>query len=174
MGSRVGLPVAALIAATMSLGLASTAHADSRGYCDAYARDVADRRTNGGADVLVGTLGGALTGAFIGGIIDGGEGAGKGAIVGGAGGTLLGAGATSEKYQRTYDRAFASCMADYAVEAEEEDDDEPAPAAAPVRKRASVDRGDAWAAACAARYRSFDRKTGRYKSYSGRYKTCRL
>jgi hypothetical protein len=151
---------------------ASAAYADSRGYCDAYARDVAERRTNGGADVLVGTLGGALTGAFIGGLIDRGEGAGKGAIIGGVGGTLIGAGAASEKYQRTYERAFARCMADYAVE---EDDDDEAPAA-PVRraKRKAVDRGDAWAAACAARYRSFDRKTGRYKSYSGVYKTCRL
>lgn len=149
---------------------ASAAHADSRDYCEAYARDVADRRTNGGADVLVGTVGGALTGALIGGLIDKGEGAGKGAIIGGVGGTLIGAGATSEKYQRTYDRAFARCMADYAVE----DDDDDEPPAAPVRRAKSRDRGDAWAAACAARYRSFDRKTGKYKSYSGQYKTCRL
>jgi uncharacterized protein YcfJ len=154
---------------------ASAAYADSRGYCEAYARDVAERRTNGGADVLVGTLGGALTGAFIGGLIDKGEGAGKGAIIGGVSGTVLGAGAASEKYKQTYERAYSRCMADYAVEAEDDDDDDDAPAA-PVRraKRKSVDRGDAWAANCAARYRSFDRKTGRYKSYSGKYKTCRL
>jgi uncharacterized protein YcfJ len=151
---------------------ASSAYADSRGYCEAYARDVAERRTNGGADVLIGTLGGALTGAFIGGLIDNGEGAGKGAIIGGVGGTVIGAGATSEKYRETYDRAYSRCMADYAVEQDDEDDDD-APAA-PVRRAKSRDRGDAWAASCAARYRSFDRKTGKYKSYSGAYKTCRL
>jgi uncharacterized protein YcfJ len=153
---------------------ASTAYADSRGYCDAYARDVAERRTNGGADVLVGTIGGALTGAFIGGLIDDGEGAGKGAIIGGVGGTVIGAGVTGERYRETYDRAFSRCMADYAVEEDDDDDDDPP--AAPVRraKRKAVDRGDAWAASCAARYRSFDRKTGKYKSYSGKYKTCRL
>ena len=102
MGVAMALAVAA--------GFAGTASAGPRAYCDSYARDVAHRKTNGGADVLVGTIGGALGGALIGGLIDHGRGAGRGALIGGVGGTLVGAGVTSDRYRRAYDNAFERCM----------------------------------------------------------------
>src|SRR5437870_4354417 len=105
--------VGAAMALAVTVGFTGTASAGPRVYCDSYARDVAHRKTNGGADVLVGTVGGALGGALIGGLIDHGRGAGRGAIIGGVGGTLLGAGVTSDRYRRSYDNAFARCMDNY-------------------------------------------------------------
>jgi hypothetical protein len=154
---------AALAVAVMA-GFAGQASAGLREYCDSYARDVAHRKTNGGADVLVGTIGGALTGALVGGLIDRGEGAGKGAIIGGVGGTLLGAGVTSDRYKRAYANAYERCVDNYEgqrarYESAEDDDD-----------------GDkrSWTKACARKYRSFNPQTGKYKSLSGKWRPCRL
>lgn len=156
MGAALALAVAA--------GFAGTASAGLRDYCDSYARDVAHRKTNGGADVLVGTIGGALGGALIGGLIDRGEGAGKGAIIGGVGGTLLGAGVTSDRYKRAYANAFERCMDNYEGQR--------------VRQQAANDDDDgsgrSWSKACARKYRSFDPQTGKYKAMSGKWKPCRL
>ena len=149
--------VAMLLAVTA--GFAGTASAGPRAYCDSYARDVAHRKTNGGADVLVGTIGGALGGALIGGLIDHGRGAGRGAIIGGVGGTLLGAGVTSDRYRRAYDNAFERCMDNYEGQ----------------RVQAVDEEGDrSWTKACARKYRSFDPQTGKYKSESGKWRPCRL
>ncbi|MGE0240872.1 MAG: BA14K family protein [Parvibaculaceae bacterium] len=151
---------AALAAAVMA-GFAGQASAGPRQYCDSYARDVAHRKTNGGADVLVGTIGGALTGALVGGLIDRGEGAGKGAIIGGVGGTLLGAGVTSDRHRRAYANAYERCMDNYEGQR--------------VRHQA-VDEGGgrSWTKACARKYRSFNPQTGKYKTASGKWKPCRL
>ncbi len=152
--------VGVAMALTVAAGFAGTASAGPRADCDSYARDVAHRKTNGGADVLVGTIGGALGGALIGGLVDHGRGAGRGAIIGGVGGTLLGAGVTSDRYRRAYDNAFARCMDNYEGQ----------------RARV-VDEGDggpSWTKACARKYRSFDPQTGKYKSTSGQWKPCRL
>jgi uncharacterized protein YcfJ len=159
----------AALAMAVTAGLAGTASAGPRAYCDSYARDVAHRKTNGGADVLVGTIGGAIGGALIGGLIDRGEGAGKGAIIGGVGGTLLGAGVTSDRYRRAYSNAFERCMDNYEGQ--------------PVRYKA-IDKvkevekaelvADSRTAACARKYRSYDPKIGKYKSGSGRMRPCRL
>ena len=155
---------AALAVAVMA-GFAGQASAGLREYCDSYARDVAHRKTNGGGDVLVGTIGGALTGALIGGLIDRGEGAGKGAIIGGVGGTLVGAGVTSQRYRRAYDNAFARCMDNY--EGQEIRDEEP--------EEVKVETAAASRAkACARKYRSYDAKTDKYKSLSGTMRPCRL
>lgn len=151
------------MAAAVTIGLAETASAGPRAYCDSYARDVAHRKTNGGADVLVGTIGGALGGALIGGLIDRGRGAGRGAIIGGVGGTLLGAGVTSDRYRRAYDNAFERCMDNYEGQR--------------VRYQASdeLDSGNrSWTRACARKYRSFNPQTGKYKTESGKWRTCRL
>ena len=154
--------VGAALAITVMAGLTGQASAGPRQYCDSYARDVAHRKTNGGADVLVGTIGGAVTGAVIGGLIDRGEGAGKGAIIGGVGGTLLGAGVTSDRYKRAYANAYERCIDNYEgqrVQAAEEKDD---------------GGGQSWTKACARKYRSFDAQTGKYKAMSGKWKPCRL
>lgn len=150
------LGLAAAIAAT---GFAGPASAQSRGYCDGYARDMADRSTGAG-DVLAGTIGGALTGALIGGAIDGGEGAGKGAIIGGVGGTVLGGGGAQAKWRRVYDRAFYDCMSQRRAQ--------------PVYNRGFKPGSKAWYAACADRYRSFNPDTGLYLANSGNWRPCRL
>lgn len=158
----------AVVALTVTAGFAGTASAGLRDYCDSYARDVAHRKTNGGADVLVGTIGGALSGALIGGLIDRGEGAGKGAIIGGVGGTLLGAGVTSDRYKRAYANAFERCMDNYEgqrIRQQAVNDDDADDAAA---------SGRSWSKACARKYRSFDPQTGKYKAMSGKWKPCRL
>ena len=165
---------AALAAAVMA-GFAGQASADLREYCDSYARDVAHRKTNGGADVLAGTIGGAVTGAVIGGLIDRGEGAGKGAIIGGVGGTLLGAGVTSDRYKRAYANAYERCMDNYEgqrirVEAAQKGDDKDET----VAEADSGSSGRSWSKACARKYRSFDPQTGKYKSNSGKWRPCRL
>ena len=158
--------VGVAMAFAVTAGFAGTASAGPRGYCDSYARDVAHRKTNGGADVLVGTIGGALGGALIGGLIDNGRGAGRGAIIGGVGGTVLGAGVTSDRYRRAYDNAFERCMDNYEGQrvryqaADEADENEQG--------------GRSWTRACARKYRSFNAQTGKYKSESGKWRPCRL
>lgn len=177
--------VGAAMALAVTAGFTGTASASPRAYCDSYARDVAHRRTNGGADVLVGTIGGALGGALIGGLIDNGRGAGRGAIIGGVGGTVLGAGVTSDRYRRSYDNAFARCMDNY--QGQRVDDPAAANAgqvrAKPVQVAAKPVQvaeekpkmdSDSRTQACARKYRSYDPKIGKYKSGSGKMRPCRL
>jgi hypothetical protein len=146
-------------------GLASEAEAGRRAYCDAYARDVANSRVSGG-DVLAGTIGGVIGGAFLGAVIDGKEGAGKGAIIGGVGGTVLGVAGADSKWHRVYRKAYADCMDMY----------EPRPIVyrKPPPKPAGplVPGSEAWNDYCAAKYTSFDRKTGLYTAKSGKQRTC--
>ena len=144
------------LAAAIVIAGSSAAFADARGYCDAYARDVADRKSGAG-DVLAGTVGGALAGAFLGAVIDKGEGAGKGAIIGGGAGTILGLGLSQESRKKTYRKAFARCMDQYEAQ--------------PVR--ATQNRNADWLDYCAAKYRSFNPRTGLYKAGSGRWRPCR-
>ena len=160
--------VAMVLAVTA--GFAGTASAGPRAYCDSYARDVAHRRTNGGADVLVGTIGGALGGALIGGLIDHGRGAGRGAIIGGVGGTLLGAGVTSDRYRRSYDNAFARCMDNYEGQRVRY---QAAEKPVQVAEKPELD-SNSRAQACARKYRSFNPQTGKYMSESGKMRPCRL
>ena len=155
------------MALAVTSAFADTASAGPRAYCDSYARDVAHRKTNGGADVLVGTIGGALGGALIGGLIDHGRGAGRGALIGGVGGTLVGAGVTSDRYRRAYANAFDRCMDNYEGQR--------------VRYQAAdnTDAADetdnrSWTKACARKYRSFNPQTGKYKAGSGKWRPCRL
>jgi len=151
-------------------GLASEAQAGRRAYCDAYARDVANSRVSGG-DILAGTIGGAIGGALLGAAIDGKEGARKGALIGGIGGTVVGAAGADNKWHRVYRKAYADCMDMY----------EPRPVVykktvykKPVpRPAGSLEEGsEAWNDYCAAKYTSFDRKTGLYTGKSGKQRTC--
>ena len=86
------------------------AEAKSKSYCREWARDVADKRANGG-DVVAGAVIGAIGGALIGGAIDGGSGAGKGALIGGAGGAVVTGATTNDRWERIYRRAYADCRA---------------------------------------------------------------
>ncbi len=149
--------MAAAMVVTIMAGFVGQASAGPRQYCDSYARDVANHETNGGADVLVGTIGGALGGALIGGLIDNGRGAGRGAIIGGVGGTVLGAGVTSDRYKRAYAYAYDRCMDNY------------------ENQRTGYDSGGrSWNKACARKYASFNPETGKYRTSSGKWKPCRL
>ncbi len=103
-----------LLAATLSTALALGTFATpsyarySVSYCKAYARDVANHKAPA-AGVLVGTAAGAVGGLILGKIIGGKNSGAIGAI---AGGTLGAAGsgiATSKKWHRTYDKAYAYC-----------------------------------------------------------------
>jgi hypothetical protein len=137
------------------------ASANRSGYCNSYARDVANSNAGAG-DVLAGTVGGALGGAIIGGIIDNGRGAGRGAAIGAVGGTVVGAAATNDKWHRIYNRAYNDCMASNAV------------ARQPAYTGGAPRPGTrAWYDYCAAKYRSFNPQTGTYTAYSGKSYPCR-
>jgi uncharacterized protein YcfJ len=152
--------IGAALALTVLAGFVGQASAGPRQYCDSYAHDVANRETNGGADVLAGTVGGAVGGAIIGGLIGGnGRSAGTGAIIGGVGGTVLGAGVTSDRYKRAYNYAYNRCMDNYESRA---------------GYRSYDDGGRSWTKACARKYRNFDPQTGKYRTASGQWKPCRL
>jgi uncharacterized protein YcfJ len=149
--------IGAAMAVAVMAGFVAQASAGPRQYCDSYAHDVANRETNGGADVLVGTIGGAVGGAIIGGLIGHGKGAGTGAIIGGVGGTVVGAGVTSDRYKRAYAYAYERCMDNY------------------ESQRTGYDAGGrSWTKACARKYRNFDPQTGKYRTASGQWKPCRL
>jgi uncharacterized protein YcfJ len=156
IGSRILMALGA--ASILMTASAGSALADRRGYCDAYARDVAARKAGAG-DVIAGTIGGAITGAIVGGLIDKGEGAGKGAIIGGAGGTLLGAGITSDQRRKAYRKAYTRCMEQYEPE--------------PVRVRARASANEDWLDYCASKYRSFNPRTGMYRTNSGKLRRCK-
>jgi hypothetical protein len=180
--------VAALAVAVMTGG----ATAGVREYCASYARDVAHRKTDG--EVSVGTTGGTSSGALLGG---------RAAI----GGTILGAGATGDRYKRAYTNAFEHCVANYEGQrmpdataenkvadtkvadtkvadtkvAENKVTETKAPAVSKVTKTKvalAVEKveasGPSWAEACARKYRSWDPQKGKYKSYSGQWRPCRL
>jgi uncharacterized protein YcfJ len=119
-----------------------------------------------GGDILAGTIGGAIGGALLGAAIDGKEGARKGALIGGIGGTVVGAAGADNKWHRVYRKAYADCMDMY----------EPRPIVykkpAPRATGSLVPGSEAWNDYCAAKYTSFDRKTGLYTGKSGKQRTC--
>ncbi len=191
----------AALALTLMAGFAGQASAGLREYCASYARDVANRKTNGGADALVGTIGEAL------------------------GGTVLGAGVASNRYKRVYANAYDRCVANYEgtrepdataqaeapeqkitgkkvaasettenevitsevtekkVAASEATDKKVAAskvtekkvaASVPVKKNVAANDALNKDKACARKYRSYDPQVGKYKSYGGKWRPCRL
>ena len=155
------LVYAAAFATAFALADMTPAAAQSAHYCDSKARAYADRRVRG-SGVVGGAIGGAVTGAIIGGIIDGGKGAGRGAAIGGGVGAVGGAINEGHAWQAAYDRAYHRCM----TAAHR-------PARATAGHRRPRPWTDAWFDYCAAKYRSFDPETGRYRTYSGKYRMCR-
>jgi hypothetical protein len=158
-----------LLPAVLLAGLADSAQAGRQSYCDAYARDVANARVSGG-EILAGTIGGAVTGAFLGAVIDGKEGAGKGAIIGGAGGTVIGAVSADGKWHRVYRLAYADCIDLYEPRPVSYEKPVAKPAAKPAAK---LELGsEEWINYCESKYNSFDRKTGMYTALSGKHRPC--
>jgi hypothetical protein len=87
--------MAVALALAVMAGFVGQAAAGLREYCDSYARDVANRKTNGGA---------GTTGGVSGGLVGHGNNVGS---------TVLGAGITSDRYKRVYTNAFERCVNNY-------------------------------------------------------------
>lgn len=101
--------VVAALVASMALGTFSVpSQARSRGYCDAYARDVANHRA-GAQQVVGGAVVGALLGAGVGAILGGHHAVRDGAIIGGVGGTVGGGVYANKKWRKVYNRTYADC-----------------------------------------------------------------
>lgn len=127
-------------------------------YCDDYA--YSEARNSGRGRVLGGAAAGAAAGAIIGGIIGNGRGAGIGAAAGAATGAAGGAASKDIRRSRVYEQAYADCMAASRTRA-------------PTRARGGYEPWSAaWYDDCSARYRSFNRRTGYYTTYSGQKKFC--
>ena len=139
------------LATMVLLAGAPAIHAESVSFCNAYARDFA-RLENGPADRVVG---GAVLGSSGSALLGGSRnsiGAGVAPMTGG------GSPVASGRTQRDYNYAFERCRyggigAAYSV----------------VPPRGTPE----WIDYCSAKYRSFDRATGRFLSFSGKWKPCR-
>lgn len=159
MTAKFSLAAGAMALVAASFATPATA-ASRDAMCRDYAYRVANRNANG--DVLAGTVGGAATGALLGAIIGHGKGSaiGKGAIIGGVGGTALGAIGSTSSRKRAFSRAYWSCMDD---------------AGYTQPQGYYSTRGSARAADvryCMNKYRSYNPRTGMYLTYSGEYRAC--
>ena len=164
--------------------------AAAEGYCDAFARDAANRKARN-------TAGNVMAGGASNPVI-------SGASISTAGGNQpLSPDAANSKWRRAYIAAYDDCMFQYEAEkvtvetaaaapadeliVEEVDGqvdipvDEAAPekpkskAKAKAKGKAKPEPGtQAWNNVCDRRYRSFNPKTGLYKSLSGKWRKCQL
>ena len=89
------LSITSTIGAVFLSAMSAQAFAGPEGYCDAYARDIANRKARGGAgDILAGASLGAISST----------------------GTALGAGAANNKWRRAYINSYDDCMYQYELE----------------------------------------------------------
>jgi hypothetical protein len=188
------LSLTATFGAVFLIGLSAQAFASAEGYCDAFARDAANRKARN-------SFGNVMAGGASNPVI-------SGASISTAGGSAaMSPDAANNKWRRAYIAAYDDCMFQYEAEkvttvaavaapapdAEQTDEviveevdnqadippDEQAPEK-PVKKakakaKAKIEPGtQAWNNACDRRYRSFNPKTGLYKSLSGRWRKCQL
>lgn len=192
------LSLTATFGAVFLFSLSAQAFASAEGYCDAFARDAANRKARN-------TAGNVIAGSPSNLVI-------SGASISTAGGSAaLSADAANNKWRRAYISAYDDCMFQYEPEkvtvatvaaapapepaadtqqtdeavVEEVDNqadippDEPAPEK-PVKKakakgKAKIEPGtQAWNNACDRRYRSFNPKTGLYKSLTGKWRKCQV
>lgn len=159
--------IAALSAVTIFAFAPGEASAQSRGECDAYARDWANRHTNTGGNVVSGAIGGAVIGGIIGGATGGGKRIGQGAAIGGGVGAATGLGGSSVAWDRNYRRAFRRCMDGENVRYREEPRRQ-----APRRGGRYEPWSPAWYDYCEQRYRSFNPQTGYFTTYGGEKRFC--
>jgi len=156
---KSGSIVALVMGAFVALG-ASEASAQS-GQCDRYARDYANRYANPAGNVLGGAAAGAVGGAVLGGIIGGGHGAGRGAAIGAGVGALGGAAGSGGQWNAYYRNAYDDCMRRNAR-----------PARQPVYQGGYKPWTPEWYRYCSQRYRSFNPKTGYFRTNSGQQRFC--
>jgi hypothetical protein len=185
------------VGAVFLSAFSAQAFAAAEGYCDAFARDAANRKARN-------SFGNVMAGSATNPVI-------SGSSISTAGGeAVLSADAANNKWRRAYIAAYDDCMYQYEAEkvtvataaapapepaAEASDTDEviveevggeadiPVDEAAPekpVKKakgksKSKLEPGtSAWNNACDRRYRSFNPKTGLYKSNSGRWRKCQV
>jgi len=197
------LSIASAIGAALLLAISGEAFAGPEGYCDAYSRDAANRkaRTTAG-NVLTGTALGSVSAASTGVALESGETelASGGTALSGASANSK----WRKAYINAYDdcmfqyggekvTALAAPSEDQASDDQATDDqasnDQPAeqveeqveePVKKPAAKAKAKAKGkpepgtQAWNNACDRRYRSFNPKTGNYKSLSGKTRKCQL
>ncbi|AXS42665.1 BA14K family protein [Breoghania sp. L-A4] len=136
------------------------AAAQSRRYCDNYARDYANARNDTGRNVVGGAVGGAVVGGIIGSVTGS---WGRGAAIGSGVGAAAGIGKSSVGWDRDYRRAYNRCMRGE-VRAQRP---------APVRSRGLEPWSPAWYDYCSRKYRSFNPDTGYFTTYGGKKRFCR-
>lgn len=144
-------PVSPLILAACAVWLAVPASADVRGYCESYARDVANGRVSGG-EILNGKIAGTMP-----------ETSPKWTEVNAK--ALAGC---MTQYGESVDTPNPPAVASAEV-----------PAPAPRKKTAAakgtlVPGSKAWADYCDKKYASFDRRTGTYRSLKGVARPCKV
>jgi uncharacterized protein YcfJ len=128
-----------------------------RAQCEDYAYRAAYREDSRDQNIGQGAVGGAVAGGILGAIL--GKGKGKnivgGAIAGTAAGALLGASGSSDGYidRRAYRRAYNDCINHNSVQR--------------IRRRSDDDVDY-----CISRYRSYNPRTGFYRTYSGELRAC--
>jgi hypothetical protein len=169
--------------------MAGPASAGIREYCDSYARDVAHRKING---------------AFVGGPSDRGQSAGIGSVGGTILGAGVTGDRYKRAYTNAYERCVnnyegqrvttepAENKAAETKVTETKVTETKATETKVTETKAAANKvtatkvaanevaekdeasGASWAKACARKYRSWDAQKGKYKSYSGKWKPCRL
>lgn len=181
------IAVGAVLLSTFS----AQAFAAAEGYCDAFARDAANRKARN-------SMGNVLAGSATNPVI-------SGASIGNVGGTSpISPDAANKQWRRAYIAAYDDCMFQYDGEkvetaaatppdaqpsdeviVQEVDEqaaipvDEAAPekpvSKAKAKSKAKFEPGtQAWNKACDRRYRSFNPETGLYKSLTGRWRKCQV
>jgi uncharacterized protein YcfJ len=154
---------AAAMLMTAALPSAQAQTSRDRAYCEDVAYNAAYRR-GGRGDVGEGAVAGAITGGVLGAIL--GKGKGKnivgGAVAGTAAGAILGSGSRRGYIdRRAYRIAYNNCLDDILEER-----------ARPVRVYRDVDVDDDDVEYCMSRFRSYNPRTGLYRTYSGQLRPC--
>lgn len=179
------------VGAVFLSSFSAQAFAAAEGYCDAFARDAANRKARN-------TVGNVLAGSPTNPVI-------SGASIGNVGGTApISPDAANKEWRRAYIAAYDDCMFQYdsqkvetaaatppdsqpseevIVEEVDGQPDIPVDEAAPekpvskakAKSKAKFEPGTiAWNKACDRRYRSFNPDTGLYKSLSGKWRKCQV
>ncbi len=101
--------VTAFVCAGVLFVISGTGFAQSRSYCNEYARSYADRNSyyDSGGGALGGAASGALGGALLGAIAGD---AGTGAAVGAGIGAIAGGAHEANSWRYYYDMAYSDCM----------------------------------------------------------------
>ncbi|MEZ5839049.1 MAG: BA14K family protein [Hyphomicrobiales bacterium] len=150
---KSGIALAVIGAIAASFATFGSAEAASAGYCKQKARDYANSVVRP-TSVATGAVAGAVVGGILGSF---GANLGKGAAIGAGVGAVGGTASYSIRWHRAYDDAYARCMG-YGVK---------------TSYGAPKPWSPAWYDYCAARYKSFNPRTGYYTVKGGGKRFCK-